>query len=161
DLYIQLATEYPNDPKIDEVYFNAAVLFEKSKLIGLAIQARQQLIKIKPDSTLAKKAIYLIGRNFQDIAAYDMAAENYETFASKFPGEKDAAKALNTASVFRRGLGDNDKSIDDTNLFTKNYGARKEYVDQAAGVQFGIAAIYEQKKDWDKLQKHLNDYLKT
>ncbi len=40
-LYIKLAEEYPDDPKIDEVYFNAGVNFEKAKLIGPAIQARE------------------------------------------------------------------------------------------------------------------------
>ena len=161
DLYIQLATDYPNDPKLDEVYYNAAVLFEKAKLIGLAIQARGKLIELKPDSTLAKKAIYLIGRNYQDIGVYEMAADNYEKFASKYPGEKDASTALFTASFFRRGLGQNEKSIEDTQLFTKIYGGRHEFVDKAAGVAFGEGQIFEQQKDWARLQKHLADYLKT
>src|SRR5581483_9501959 len=135
-------------------------LFERAKLIGLAIQARQQLIKIKPDSTLAKKAIYQIGRNYQDIAAFEMAAENYETFATKFPGEKEASTALRTASFFRRGLGENEKSISDTTLFTKTYGPRKEFTDQAAGVTFSEFQIFEQQKDVDKLKKHFVAYLK-
>jgi tetratricopeptide (TPR) repeat protein len=161
DLYIELASEYPNDPKLDEVYYNAAVLYEKGKLIGLAIQARLKLIELKPDSTLAKKAIYLIGRNFQDIGVYESAADNYEKFASKYPGEKDASTALFTASFFRRGLGQNDKSIEDTQLFTKLYGGRHEFVDKAAGVAFGEGQIFEQQKDYNRLQKHLTDYLKT
>src|SRR5581483_8303411 len=135
-------------------------LFERAKLIGLAIQARQQLIKIKPDSTLAKKAIYQIGRNYQDIAAFEMAAENYVTFATKCPGEKEASTALRTASFFRRGLGENEKSISDTTLFTKTYGPRKEFTDQAAGVTFSEFQIFEQQKDVDKLKKHFVAYLK-
>ena len=43
-------------------------------VIGLAIQAREKLISLKPDHELAKKAIYLIGRNFQDIGVYESAA---------------------------------------------------------------------------------------
>jgi hypothetical protein len=59
------------------------------------------------------------------LPAYEQAAEKYETFATKFPGEiskdlnekdptkkVDAPLALNTASFFRRGLGQIDKSID-------------------------------------------------
>ena len=159
-LYIQLATDYPDDPKIDEVYYNAAVLFERAKLLGLAIQARQQLIKLKPDSTLSKKAIYQIGRNYQDIAAFELAAENYENFATKFPGEKEASTALRTAAFFRRGLGENDKSITDSNLFAKNYAGRHEFTDQAAGVAFSEFQIFEQQKDYDKLKKHFVSYLK-
>ncbi len=159
-LYIQLANDYPADPKIDEVYYNAAVLFEKAKLIGAAIQARQALIKLKPDSALAKKAIYQIGRNYQDVAAYELAADNYEKFASKYPGEKDASTALRTAAFFRTGLGENDKAISDTGLFTKNYGGRHEFVDRAAGVDFFLTQIFEQQKDFARLKKHLTDYLK-
>jgi tetratricopeptide (TPR) repeat protein len=163
--YLQLASDYPNDSKIDEIYFNAAVNCEKAKLIGLAIQARQVLIRTKPDSRLAKKAVYLIGRNYQDIAAFELASENYENFAKKYPGEPDgtatdAAKALNTAAFFRRGLGQNEFAIDDTDLFVKNYGGRKEFVDQAAGVKFGVFQIFEQQKDWDKLQHHFQVYLR-
>jgi tetratricopeptide (TPR) repeat protein len=160
-LYQNLAAEFPEDPRIDEVYYNAAVNFEKSKLIGAAITMRQALIKVKPDSTLAKKAIYLIGRNYQDIAAFEAAAENFETFATKFPGEKEASTALFTASFFRRGLGENDKAIEDTNQFTKIYGPRKEFTDRAAGVQFYQYQIFEQQKDKERLKKHFAEYLKN
>jgi len=159
-MYIQLATDYPDDPKIDEVYYNAAVLFDKANLVGAAISARQQLLKVKPDSTLAKKAIFQIGRNYQNIAAFELAAENYETFANKFPGEKESATALYSASMFRRGLGENDKSIADVKDFIKLYGGRKEFVDKAAGVEFDTAQIYEQQKNTDALKKHFTAYLK-
>ncbi len=174
--YLQLADQSPNDPKIDEMYYNAGLNFERAHLIGLSIQAREKLIEKRPDSNLAKKAIYRVGQNFQTIAAYESAADRYEIFASKYPGEipdpkeKDPAKialqtnaplALNTAAVFRRGLGQIDKSIDDVNLFVKNYGGRKEFFDQAAGVFFAMGQIFEQKKDWPRLRAHLNEYLKT
>ena len=135
-LYMKQAQDYPNDPKIDEVYYSAAVDFERAKLLGSAIKAREILLKTKPDSPLAKKAIYLIGRNFQDIAAYDQAAENYEQFAEKYPGEKEAPVALNSASFFRRGLGENDKAIKDVALYVKDYGGRHEFTDKAASADF-------------------------
>lgn len=160
DLYIEDARQHPDNPKIDEVYYNAAVMYERAKLLGAAIQAREALLKVKPDSTLAKKAIYQIGRNYQDVAAYDLAATKYEEFASRFPGEKEASTALYSASFFRQGLGQNDQAIKDVALFVKDYGGRHEFVDKAAGVQFNEGQIFEQQKDWNKLQKHFNDYLK-
>ena len=149
------------DVKLDEVYYNAAINFERAKLIGLSIRAREELIKRFPDSPLAKKAIYQIGGNYQAIAYYEAAADKYEQFAQKFPGEKNASGALYTASFFRRGLGENDKAISDTSEFTKTYGARHEFTDKAAGVDFEEGQIYEQQKDWARLQKHLLDYLKV
>src|SRR5262249_35265611 len=78
------------------------------------------------------------------------------------PGEKpviDASTALFTAAFFRRGLGEIDKSIADTNDFIRIYGTRPEYVDKSAGVFFGLAQIYEAQGK-DKLEQHLKDYLK-
>lgn len=162
DEYVRMANEHPDDPRIAELWYNAGVDYEKAHAVGAAIQARSQLIKTKPDDPLAKKAVYLLGRAYQDIAAYTNAAENYESFASKWPGEKaptDASVALYTASFFRRGLGEVDKAIEDTNLFIKLYGGRKEYEDKCAGVFFGLGQIYEQQKNWPKLVKHLGEYL--
>ena len=44
-LYMKQAQDYPNDPKIDEVYYSAAVDFERAKLLGSAIQAREMLLE--------------------------------------------------------------------------------------------------------------------
>jgi tetratricopeptide (TPR) repeat protein len=165
DEYVRLAKEHPDDPRIAEVYYNAAVDYEKAKSIGLAIQIRSQLIELKPEDPLSKKAVFLLGRAYQDIAAYGSAADQYEKFSSKWPGEKaptDAATALYSASVYRRGLGETDKAIKDAMDFVHVYGARgKEYEDRAAGVFFGLGLIYEQQKDKDKLHKHLVEYLKA
>jgi tetratricopeptide (TPR) repeat protein len=158
--YLEIVAENPNDPKVDEILFNIGVLFERANLIGLAIKAREQLIQTKPDSTNAKRAIYLIGKNFQQVAAFENSAEKYEQFASKYPGEKEASTALYTASFFRRGLGENDLALKDTDLFVKNYGGRKEFIDKAAGVDFSRFQIYEQRKDNDALKKHFVKYLK-
>ena len=172
-LYLQLAERFPNDPKVAELYFNAAINFERARLIGLAIQARERLIQLRPDDPLAKKAIYRLGQNYQFIAFYEQAADKYENFATKFPGEfsdpkekdpvkrVDAPLALNTAAFFRRGLGQTDKSIELVNLFVKNYGGRKEFFDQAAGVFFDMGQIYEQRKDWGKVKQHFAEYLKS
>jgi tetratricopeptide (TPR) repeat protein len=172
-LYLQLAEQYPNDPKIDELLFNAAINFGQANLIGLSIQAFDKLITTKPDSPLAKRAIYRVGQNYQSVAAYREAADKYEAFATKYSGEFadpkekdinkriDAPSALRQAAFFRRGLGETEKSVEDVNLFIKNYGGRKEYFDQAAGVFFEMGQIYEQRKDYAKLKQHFTEYLKN
>ncbi|MSP59380.1 MAG: tetratricopeptide repeat protein [Myxococcales bacterium] len=164
ELYIKLANDHPDDPKIAEVLFNAAINYDRAKAYGRAIKARQDLIEKKPDDPLAKKAVFMLGKAFQSIAAYGAAADHYEKYAIKYPGEKepyDAATALFTASFFRRGLGEIDKSIEDTNTFIRLYSGRKEYEDKSAGVYFGLGQIYEAQKNREKLEKHLKDYIKT
>jgi tetratricopeptide (TPR) repeat protein len=170
-LNLRLAELYPNNPRIAELYHNAAIDFERARLIGLAIQARDKLISLKPDDALARRAIYRLGQNFQAITEYELAASRYESFATRFPGETarpddsdatrkvDAPTALYTATFFRRGLGQTDQSIRDAHLFVKNYGGRKQYAEQAASVFFDIGQIYEQHKDYVKLKQHLGEYL--
>ena len=168
DEYVKLATDHPEDPRIAEVYYNAAVDYERAKAVGAAITQRQNLIRLLPNHELSKKAVFLLGKAYHTIAAYDKAADYYEQFAKDYPGEKaptDASMALFTASFFRRGLGDTSKAIEDANNFVKIYGARaakgNDYEDRSAGVYYGLGQIYEEQKDWNKLEKHLQDYLKT
>ncbi len=171
DMYCKLAEEHPEDPKVDEVWYNCAIDYERAKQLGKAIETRIKLIKLKPVSILAQKSVFFLGRAYRDIAAYDKAAEQFETFAVKYPGEKakpgdrsapDAATALYSASIYRRGLGEVEKAVEDAKKFVDLYGNRgKENEDKAAGVFFGLAQIYEQQKDRVKLAKHLNDYLKA
>ena len=164
DMYIKLATEHPDDPRLAELYYNAGVDYEKAKAVGLAIKTRSDLIALKPDDPLAKKSVYLLGRAYQDIAAYSYAADQYEKFANKWPGEKaptDAATALYTASFYRLGLGETDKAIQDTTDFIRHYTGIKEYEDKSAGVFFGLYRIYENQGDKTKLEKHFRDYIKT
>jgi tetratricopeptide (TPR) repeat protein len=160
DLYAKIATEFPDDPRLDEVLYDVAINYQRAKMIGLTVLALQQLIKLKPDSPLAKKAVYMVGRDYQDIAAFEAAAENYEQFAARWPGEKEASTALYRASFFRRGLGESRKAIEDTKLFIKNYGPRSEFTDIAAGVAFGEGQIFEQQHDWKQLGDHLKTYLR-
>src|SRR5262249_42599122 len=85
------------------------------------------------------------------------AAENYETFATKYPGEKEASDALSNATFFRRGLGDDDKAIKDSNDYIKFYGQRKPA--DAARVFFQQGAIFEKEKKWDALLKHMEEFI--
>ncbi len=95
---------------------------------------------------------------YHQLAYYSKAAENYEDFASKFPGEKKATDALGNATTFRIGLGESDKAIADMESFVKFYGTRKPQ--DAAGVFFQMGDVYEKEKNFDELAKHLEAYLK-
>jgi hypothetical protein len=100
-----------------------------------------------------------VGRSYQNIAAFEAAAENYEKFAARWPGERDAPSALYTAAFLRRGLGDSARAGDDAKQFFERYGGRSDLVDTAASLMFGQAQIYEQQKDWSRLREHLERYL--
>jgi tetratricopeptide (TPR) repeat protein len=157
--YEKIYQTYPEGDGLDEVLFNAAVCFEKARLIGRAIHYRSELIVKSPTNPLAQKAQYALGVNYAAIAYYDKAAEQYETYAKKFGGEKDASAALSSATFLRKGLGQDDKAIDDTNFFVKQYSVKQPK--EAASAVFSIAGIYEKRQEFDNVVKHLTSYLKA
>ena len=171
--YVRIYRRYRECGRLDEVLYNAAINFEAAKLLGNAIRVRQVLIREFPDSELAKKAIYLLGANWHAIAVYDKAADYYEQFARRFPGEdgrkcsdqeKEAGlcpiahEALMNAVFFRIGLGDEEKALADAELFERNYGRRMGR--QAAQVVFAIGAIYERQHNPLKIIDHYRKFLR-
>ena len=105
-----------------------AQCFQNAHLVGQALKARLQLIKEHPKDALAQKALFRVAAGYHQLAYYSKAAEYYEDFANKFPGEKKATDALGNATTFRIGLGESDKAIADMDAFVKFYGTA-----QAAG----------------------------
>jgi TolA-binding protein len=158
--YAKIANKYQDDPRWSELLYNAAMCFEAAKLIGMAISIRNTLIKVKPKDTLAQKAMYMIGGNYQALAWYSRAADYFEKFATGFPGEKEAPEALQNAIVFRLGRAEYDKAIDDAKFFEKSYGTRPKIKPKAAAVNFSLGAIYEGKHENEAIIKHYGNYLK-
>jgi tetratricopeptide (TPR) repeat protein len=152
------AEALPDHPKHAERLWNAGQCFQNAHLVGQALKARVQLIKDHPKDPLAQKALFRVAAGYHQLAYYSKAADNYEDFANKFPGEKKATDALGNATTFRIGLGESDKAIADMDSFVKFYGSRKPQ--DAAGVFFQMGDVYEKEKNYDALSKHLEAYLK-
>lgn len=152
------ADSLPDHPKHAERLWNAGQCFQNAHLVGQALKARQQLIKDHPKDALAQKALFRVAAGYHQLAYYTKAADNYEDFASKFPGEGKATEALGNATTFRIGLGESEKALADMDSFVKFYGARKPQ--DAAGVYFQMAEVYEKDKKYDDLARHLESYLK-
>ena len=171
-LYVRIFRKYPECGRLDEVLFNASINFEAARLLGRAIQVRKVLIDKYPESEWSKRATFLIGANYHALAFYEVAADYYEKFAEKYPKElgedcTDAEKsagtcvnaneALQNATFFRLGLGDEEKALEDANLFEKNY--RKKFPRETSQVVYSIGSIYERQEDWKKLISHYSSYL--
>ncbi len=160
ETYLRLAAQYPDYPQLDEVYYDACLDFQQAKSIGRAIQSCQLLLEKRPDSKWASKAIFTVGRAYQNIAAYESAAEQYEKFAERWPSDPQSPTALATAVFFRRGLGQGDKAVDDTERFVRLFAPRPELSDRVAGAAFDEGRIFEAERDRAQLEKHWRDYLK-
>lgn len=152
------AEALPDHAKHAERLWNAGQCFQNAHLVGQALKARLALIQAHPKDPLAQKALFRVAAGYHQLAYYSKASEYYEDYAEKFPGEKKATDALGNATTFRIGLGESDKAIADMDSFVKFYGSRKPQ--DAAGVFFQMGDVYEKEKDYDKLAKHLEEYLK-
>ena len=157
--YREIYNRDPDTSDADELLYNSGVCYEEGKSIGLAIRMFETLSQRFPDSKLTQRAIVRLGNNYGAIAYYDQAAERYETYARRFGGEDDAPAALNNAMFYRRGIGHDEKAIENTRFFIRQYGSNRPQ--EAADAMFSIAAIYEKRGEKDKLVDHLEDYLRN
>jgi len=66
---------------------------------------------------------------------------------------------MSEAVFFRKGIGDDDKAIDDTKFFVKTFGKQKAA--EAAGADFSLVSIYEKRNDNDAVIKQLREYIHT
>ncbi|HXI54477.1 MAG TPA: tetratricopeptide repeat protein, partial [Polyangia bacterium] len=152
------AEALPDHPKHAERLWNAGQCFQNAHLVGQALKSRLALINAHPKDPLAQRAQFRVAASYHQLAYYTKAADYYEEFANKFPGEKKATEALGNATTFRIGLGEADKALADMDTFVKFFGNRKPQ--DAAGVYFQMADVYEKEKKYDDLAKHLEAYLK-
>jgi TolA-binding protein len=151
------AEALPDHPKHAERLWNAGQCFQNAHLVGQAVKAWQALIAAHPAGPLASKALFRVAAGYHQLAYYGMAAERYEEFARRFPGEKRAVAALGNATVFREGLGEADRALDDMDAFVKFYGERDP--EDAAGVFFQKGEVYERQGRQSDLRAHLQSYL--
>jgi len=157
--YQDIYNRNPEGADNDEVLYNAGVCFEEGKSIGASILMFGLLEKYYPKSKITQKAIARLGKAYGDIAFYDKASEKLEQYAKAYAGEKDAFDAMSEAVFFRKGIGDDDKAIEDTKFFVKTFGKQKAA--EAAGADFSLVSIYEKRGDNEAVMKQLREYIHT
>lgn len=171
-VYVSIFRQFRECGRLDEVLFNASINFEAARLLGRAIKVRRVLIDKYPESEWSKRALYLIGANFHALAIYDTAADYYEQFANKYPGEDgakctDAEKSAGTCAVaheamqnaifFRLGLGDEERAVEDAKSFEKNWS--RKFPRETSQVRYSLGSIYERLQDWKRVVDHYSSYI--
>ena len=147
----------PEDSLAPTRLYDAALCFQNARLIGAAIKTRRELINKFPDSPLAQRAQFQIASGYHQIAFYKQAADNYETFAKRYPKKEQSVTALGNATTFRIGLGDYEQAVDNMNAFIKQYGKIKPK--EAADVFYQMGTVYEKEDRDAELERHLELYL--
>lgn len=165
DLYARCAEHYvalynadPKSDHIDELLYNAAVLYTQAGSVGAALQMFALLKRSAPRSKLVPRALGRQGHLYSQIGMYAEAATALEEYAAKYAGEKDAYAALSDAFHYRRSLGDTAKAIADAQLFLRTFGTKKPA--DAAAMQRTLVAMAEDAKDDAALVRHATDFLR-
>jgi tetratricopeptide (TPR) repeat protein len=174
DIYRQCQQDAETNERLPEVLYNAALNYEAARLVGRAIRVRKLLVERHPNHETAKRALYLLGANYHALAIYGQAADYYEQFATRFPGEDgsrctdtersagtcaNAIEALQNAVFFRLGLGETDKALEDANLFARNYRTRKPR--ETAQVMYSIGSVFQNQRNWTKTVDHYRGWIRT
>ena len=158
NMYLEIFNENPEAAEADIVLYNAGVCFEDGRALSTAIEAYTELRSRFPKSPQSAKALARLGGVYGRVAYYDRAATMFEEYAQKYAAEKDAYDLMSDAVFFRKGIGDDEKAIENTNLFIKKFASKKPA--DAANAFFSLASIYEKRGDLNKVVSHYRDYLK-
>ena len=161
--YVALANAYATDPTAPELWYNAAAYFEKAHLLEKSVEAREALSRNHENHPITHKSMLLLGDLYMRLAAYDKAADSYETFAIHYidanaPDDKERAHALVTAAALRRKLGHATQALADTTNFIKYF---PDLATQAAELMFAMIDVYEQNDNKEALKEHIKLYLST
>lgn len=158
NMYLEIFNSNPEAPKADEVLYNAGVCFEDGRALSTSIEAYTELRSRFPKSPQSAKALARLGGVYGRVAYYDRAATMFEEYAQKYAAEKDAYDLMSDAVFFRKGIGDDDKAIENTNYFIKKFASKKPA--DAAAAFFSLGSIYEKRGDLNKVVDHYRDYIK-
>lgn len=150
-------------PEEDVYLYNAAMELERARLIGRAVRVRTVLLEAHPRSPLVPRTIHHIGASYHALAMYEQAADHYERYAREH-GDcagadcPDAAEGLQNAVLFRMGLGERDRAIENARLFERRFGRRDPR--RTAEVVFAIGALHEQAGEWPEVIRHYRGFLR-
>ena len=155
--YLAIYNAAPLAADAEQALFNSGVCYEEGKSLSAAILAFTQVQKLFPTGPNAARAGAHLGKIYADVAYYREAAGKLEEYASKYAGETEAYQALSDAVSYRKGIGDDDQAIKDTELFVTKFGAK--HPKEAANASWALTAIYEKQGDLDKLARALRSYI--
>lgn len=164
--YVVIVRDHPEcrareDARADEMLYNAAIMFDSANMLGRAMRVRDSLVQIflPRNSAWAQRALYRLGGNYHAIQVFGRAADYYERYAEYVYANRavatqadaeavqQAADALRQATIFRIGLGEEQKALDNAQKFARYFGTEERFRRQAASVVFSIGQIYQDRAE--------------
>ena len=166
--YVSIVRTHRECGRLDEMLYNAAIEYDAAFLLGRAMRVRERLVQIflPRNSPWAQRALYRLAGNNHAIQVFGRAAELYEQYAEYVNNNRQvavraaeeahrlapnvpledpvqqAADALRQATLFRIGLGEEDRALANAQKFARYFGSDPARRRVAANVVFSIGQIY-------------------
>ena len=141
--YLDVYNADPRAPDADAMLYNAGVCLDNGHSAGGAIQVFTLLRKMSPASRLAPRALARLGILHGRVGNLAEAAALLTEYSMKYAGEKDANMALSDAIYLYRVLGDDAKSIAETERYVRFFGVKRP--SDAASALLALGPVYERK----------------
>jgi tetratricopeptide (TPR) repeat protein len=199
--------------RLDEMLNNAAIYYDAAFMLSRAIRVRERLVELflPRNSIWAVRGLYRLAGNYHAIQVFGRAADEYERYAdyvashrsevetaartaaeqarargSSVPAEnpiEQAADALRQATIFRIGLGQDDRALANGQKFARYFGTDPQRRRVAAGVVYSLGQIYRDRVErlrrspvanaderrtrdqqirqaWNDLVRHYSDFMR-
>lgn len=174
DGFVAFYEEFPDAAISAQALNNAAAYFNKAGRVADSVKVRHILVddpKFGPKTKYFYDQVGFLGHDYELIADYDHAAFYYEKLWSLTPDEKKkpenvsrvgeidkrAGDAVYSAAVFRKGLGQWEKGIEDYNAFVAAFPDDERVAD----IKIRVGKIYEENERWQDAANVYQAYYKT
>ncbi len=164
DGFMAFYEEFGSEAKVAaQALNNSAAYYSKSGRVADSMKVRHILVD---DPAFGPKIKYyydqigFLGYDYEQIADYERAAYYYEQLWALYPEEKKkpenaekaeemdkkAGDAIYSAAVFRNGLGEWEKSIENFNAFVAGYPGDTRIPD----IKIRVGKVYEENEKWEE-----------
>jgi hypothetical protein len=165
--YVRIVRTHRECGRLDEMLYNAAIESDAAFQLGRSMRIRDRLVQIflPRNSPWAQRALYRLAGNYHAIQVFRRAADLYEQYtdyvqthrqeavaAARAAAEAthttaedpiaQAADALRQATIFRIGLGEEPRALENAQKFARYFGTDPQRRRDAANVVFSIGQIY-------------------
>jgi tetratricopeptide (TPR) repeat protein len=171
--YLAFADEFKSAALADKALANAAAMFTRAGQLDRAIKVRIRLVNQFKDSTLVPDQLYSIATAYEQVVAYKEAADWLERFVDGNEKDPRAKDALFNAGIYRQGVGQTQKAVENWQKYLKKYGNAPDVEDvaysictaweEAGNARKAIDAYLEFAKEWRRKspERSLNAHYKA
>lgn len=153
--YLAFADEFSSSPLADKGLANAAAMFTLAGQLDRAVKVRIKLVNDYPKSSLVPEQIFAIAASYEQIVDYKSAASWLEKFAKAYPKDPRSQDALYNASIYRQGIGQISRSVENKKTYIKNYPKADDILD----VAYSVPVAWEQAKNRKKALEEYKQFV--